>query len=65
MSWIKCDSCDDYWCTQHEEHAYDCRCPGIEEWYEEGLDPYEGDDFPEELIEDEETSDWDLLFDCC
>lgn len=51
MSWEPCELCDDYICTQHECHAHDCECPPIEAWCEEDLDPYDGDDFPQELIE--------------
>jgi hypothetical protein len=29
--WIVCDLCEDYWCTLHEKHAYDCDCPSLEE----------------------------------
>jgi hypothetical protein len=52
--WVKCDDCDDYWCTHHNAHAFDCSCCGIECWVEAGLDPYleipEGADFSD-LVE--------------
>jgi hypothetical protein len=32
--WIRCDMCDDFWCTRHEKHVHDCDCPSIEEWIE-------------------------------
>lgn len=38
-AWIKCDSCDDYFCTVHLMHVADCPCPPIEEW---DTDPYTG-----------------------
>lgn len=40
-AWVPCPDCDDYWCNIHGEHAYDCDCPGIEEWAEIDLSPYE------------------------
>ena len=30
--WVPCDSCEDYWCTDHDMHAHECPCPPIEEW---------------------------------
>jgi hypothetical protein len=38
--WRKCPLCDDYLCTLHKMHAYECSCPSIEEWAEQGIDPY-------------------------
>lgn len=38
--WIPCQDCDDYWCTEHGKHAYDCECPEIEVWAELGKYPY-------------------------
>ena len=35
--WVPCDSCENYWCTEHQMHVHDCPCPPIEEWDE---DPY-------------------------
>lgn len=35
--WAPCPACEDYWCTLHNTHAYDCDCPSIEEWE---VDPY-------------------------
>ena len=26
--WVKCDDCEDYWCTHHNAHAFDCSCCG-------------------------------------
>jgi hypothetical protein len=23
--------CEDYWCTLHEKHVYDCECPSLDE----------------------------------
>jgi hypothetical protein len=37
-AWVPCDSCDDYWCTIHGVHAFECSCPPIEEW---SASPYE------------------------
>ena len=30
--WIPCLCCEEYWCTIHQEHAFECPCPEIEEW---------------------------------
>lgn len=38
--WVRCPDCDDFFCTLHQEHAYDCECPTLEELLEEGTDPY-------------------------
>lgn len=35
--WIKCQFCDEFWCTIHDQHACDCPCPPIDEWE---IDPY-------------------------
>lgn len=35
--WVKCSVCQDFQCTIHGMHAYDCPCPPIEEWE---TDPY-------------------------
>lgn len=41
-AWQKCECCDDYVCNIHVgQHAHDCSCPGIDEWAEECLFPYE------------------------
>ena len=32
--WIPCDMCDDFWCTRHQQHVYDCKCPPLEAWIE-------------------------------
>lgn len=36
-AWIKCQCCEDYWCSIHKKHIADCECPPIEEWKS---DPY-------------------------
>lgn len=39
--WVKCPSgCDDFYCTVHDQHVYDCRCPSIDVWAAHSLDPY-------------------------
>jgi DNA (cytosine-5)-methyltransferase 1 len=35
--WVRCECCDDFVCTIHGEHVYDCECPPIDEW---DSDPY-------------------------
>ena len=42
--WIKCEACEDFWCIEHQEHAYDCPCPSIEVWMEAGVNPYVEED---------------------
>jgi len=37
-AWVRCPACEDFWCTIHKRHVYDCECPPLEEWAE---DPYE------------------------
>ena len=39
-AWERCECCDDFMCNIHNMHVYDCRCPGIERWIENGTDPY-------------------------
>jgi hypothetical protein len=36
-AWVKCPSCEDFYCSIHNCHAYDCSCPAIEKWKK---DPY-------------------------
>lgn len=36
-AWIPCPYCDEFWCTIHRRHAFECECPAIEEW---NCDPY-------------------------
>jgi hypothetical protein len=31
-AWIPCPCCEDFWCTLHNMHAYECKCPPVEEW---------------------------------
>ena len=38
--WVRCLTCEEYWCVRHQSHASDCVCPPIEEWIEHGGDPY-------------------------
>jgi hypothetical protein len=39
--WRRCPDCDDWWCMIHMMHVYECPCPGLEDWLETGIDPYE------------------------
>ncbi len=44
--WIHCDNCDEYWCSIHWLHVFECACPGYEELLfpennSAGFDPYE------------------------
>jgi len=36
--WVPCDNCEEFWCTVHLKHAWECPCAPIEEWE---TDPYE------------------------
>jgi len=38
--WFICDMCDDWYCSTHNMHVCDCRCPPIEEW---DYDPRNGE----------------------
>lgn len=39
--WVLCPECEDFWCSKHKKHVYDCECPTIEWFAEKGIDPYE------------------------
>jgi hypothetical protein len=39
-AWEKCPACDDFFCTYHGMHAWECDCPAIEWWAAANLDPY-------------------------
>lgn len=39
-AWVRCRFCEDYLCTFHGRHVHECPCPAIEDWMEEGLNPY-------------------------
>jgi hypothetical protein len=40
-AWVKCPNCDDFWCSIHHMHAYDCECPSIDTWIRvRKIDPY-------------------------
>ena len=47
--WFKCDLCEDYYCALHDKHAFECKCPTLEEFIAQGVDPYL-DNFMEEII---------------
>ncbi len=36
-AWIRCECCEDYLCTIHLRHAYECPCEEVSEW---STDPY-------------------------
>lgn len=36
-AWIRCECCEDFLCTIHGMHVYDCDCAPIDEWEK---DPY-------------------------
>lgn len=39
-AWLLCECCEDYLCTIHGGHVFDCECPALEEWIDQGVDPY-------------------------
>lgn len=51
-AWIECPCCEDYLCTIHLMHAYDCDCPPIEEW---DSDPY-SDPVEEQMTNPDEVT---------
>lgn len=36
-AWERCLHCNEFWCNVHEDHAFMCSCPAVEEW---PVDPY-------------------------
>jgi DNA (cytosine-5)-methyltransferase 1 len=36
--WIPCPCCDEYWCALHEQHAFECPCPPLENAELDGLE---------------------------
>ncbi len=36
-AWVPCNCCDEFWCSIHSLHAFECDCPEIDEW---DVDPY-------------------------
>lgn len=43
--WSKpCPSgCDDWVCESHQLHVYECECPDLETFLDQGWNPYEGE----------------------
>lgn len=39
-AWVRCECCEDFLCTIHGMHAYDCPCPDIDGWARRKIDPY-------------------------
>ncbi len=35
-AWVPC-VCGEFWCNVHEEHAFECPCPPVDEW---AVSPY-------------------------
>lgn len=29
--WVICDACENMWCLAHDEHAFECACPAVED----------------------------------
>lgn len=38
--WTECEACEDYICNLHDQHAFDCPCPAVEDFIGLGIDPY-------------------------
>ena len=38
--WYECECCEDFLCSIHSAHAYDCVCPTIDQWAETEWNPY-------------------------
>lgn len=36
-AWVRCDGCEDQWCVYHQQHAFECACPPVEDWT---VEPY-------------------------
>jgi hypothetical protein len=36
-AWVSCPCCDEFQCTLHRMHVFDCPCPPIDQW---SIDPY-------------------------
>lgn len=36
-AWVPCNGCEEFWCSVHNQHAWECDCPPIDEW---DVDPY-------------------------
>lgn len=43
-AWIECpDGCEEFFCTIHNKHVFECDCEGVDWWVEnKGFLPYEG-----------------------
>lgn len=39
-AWVQCECCDDFLCSIHGGHVFECDCPGIDAWAEHGIYPY-------------------------
>jgi len=39
-TWQRCDCCNEFVCTVHDQHASECDCPEIDQWDAAGLSPY-------------------------
>ena len=37
-AWVRCQSCNGYWCLIHGQHAETCPCPELSQWW--GRSPY-------------------------
>lgn len=36
-AWVPCTHCEEFWCRIHQEHAFECACPALDDWT---CDPY-------------------------
>lgn len=41
--WIVCNMCEDWWCTVHHLHVFECECEDLDRFIlNRNLDPYSG-----------------------
>ena len=41
--WIPCKDCEDWWCTVHHLHVFECECEDLDSFIlNRNLDPYSG-----------------------
>lgn len=38
--WVQCECCEDFICTKHKMHAWECDCPEIDVLAKKGIYPY-------------------------
>ena len=41
--WVRCELCEDFYCSLHDQHAFECDCPSLDDFIAQGYDPYLGE----------------------